>query len=572
MSMLNDGSYQNPVIDENVSDYGHQAMLSDKKQLGTYYTPERATRILASWAIQNRTDIVLEPSFGGCEFLKSTKDRLEYLGSSHPERNLYGCDIDPNAFKFLSTLLPQADTNNHFIKSDFLTVTPDAFPKADVIIGNPPYVSRHNMAAQQSENAWAIAKASEVALSKKASLWAYFVLHSLSFIQTGGRVAWILPGSFIYAEYSDLLRKKIESCFARSLCVVLRERLFTKEGTDETSIILLCEGYQAKSKAAMQIVAAKSLDDLQLLVGSWTLNKVVGQAWEARPRISMLEKEGSACYHNLLLSTQTHLLGDVLSLTIGIVTGDSRFFVLTSPVAMTNKLPDEALVPIISKFAHCTGAEITKQDLQQLRHEGKRCLLFNTRGGNEEDSNVQEYLNSYPEKKRISNKTFKKRSIWHQPDDGVRPDGFFSCMQSFGPVLVLNNANTFCTNSVYRAKFHNNLPDNLKKAVVVSLQSTLSQLSAELEGRNYGSGALKLEPSEAKKIVILLPSECNDIDLVFAKINSLLREGKRDEARSESDKYLVDKLLIADADVKLLGFSLHQLRKNRNGTKLGNTV
>jgi hypothetical protein len=39
-----------------------------------------------------------------------------------------------------------------------------------------------------------------------------------------------------------------------------------------------------------------------------------------------------------------------------------------------------------------------------------------------------------------------------------------------------------------------------QRAVCLALHSTYSQLSAEFEGRQYGSGVLKLEPSEAKRL------------------------------------------------------------------------
>jgi hypothetical protein len=53
--------------------------------------------------------------------------------------------------------------------------------------------------------------------------------------------------------------------------------------------------------------------------------------------------------------------------------------------------------------------------------------------------------------------------------------------------------------------FHKGLSRIQRQAIVLSLHSSLSQLSAEFEGRAYGSGVLKLEPSEAKRIRLLLP-------------------------------------------------------------------
>jgi hypothetical protein len=69
--------------------------------------------------------------------------------------------------------------------------------------------------------------------------------------------------------------------------------------------------------------------------------------------------------------------------------------------------------------------------------------------------------------------------------------------------------------------------------------SSFSQLSAELVGRSYGGGVLKLEPSELKRLrVPLVPST---ITKVLAKhVNFLLRQGKHAEATSAVDDALIE--------------------------------
>ena len=74
--------------------------VESKKKLGAFYTPNNLCQILADWAITSSEDKVLEPSFGQCGFLDASRLRLEALGSIDPRKNIYGCDIDPNAFDF----------------------------------------------------------------------------------------------------------------------------------------------------------------------------------------------------------------------------------------------------------------------------------------------------------------------------------------------------------------------------------------------------------------------------------------------------------------------------------------
>ncbi|MGA1841890.1 MAG: hypothetical protein ACMUIU_14825 [bacterium] len=56
----------------------------DKKKIGAFYTPSEASLILCGWAIRSSEDRILEPSFGGCDFLEQAKFRLELLGAKTP--------------------------------------------------------------------------------------------------------------------------------------------------------------------------------------------------------------------------------------------------------------------------------------------------------------------------------------------------------------------------------------------------------------------------------------------------------------------------------------------------------
>ena len=59
--------------------------IERKKRLGAYYTPSEVTNILSNWAVRSGDDIILEPSFGGCNFLISALNRLKEFESVKPE-------------------------------------------------------------------------------------------------------------------------------------------------------------------------------------------------------------------------------------------------------------------------------------------------------------------------------------------------------------------------------------------------------------------------------------------------------------------------------------------------------
>jgi adenine-specific DNA-methyltransferase len=516
----------------------------DKKRNGIFYTPPAATVALCNWGIRSSDDNVLEPSFGGCEFLRASRDRLLSLLCSVPKDRLYGCDIDPAAFDYLSQVIGISDTVRRFIHRDFLKLRPDDFAVSvfECAIGNPPYVSHHNMSAEQKASAQAALEASGIRLKFKPSLWAYFVIHSLLFLKRGGRFAWILPGSFLHADYATEIRALLQQRFRRSLVVVLGERLFLGEGTDERSVILLCEDYCSDGvNGTMEVGFAADLLDLNSIIIGWQTLSWQGKNYETRSGFALMSDEAMASYKELESSAVAKKLGDLCKIKIGIVTGANDFFVINREAASAAKLPDNSLSYILAKFSYVRGTNLLRKDLNALDKANRRCLLINTSGISKVSGALKNYLDGFPMDKLLSNKTFGKRGIWYQPDDGQVPDAFFPYMQGRGPSLLLNGAGVTCTNTVHRIFFERDVAGILKKAVAISILSTFSQLSAEIQGRSYGSGILKHEPSEVSRITLLLPCKINSntIRETFNKIDSLLRNGEIVQAQNIADKFVL---------------------------------
>ena len=137
-------------------------------------------------------------------------------------------------------------------------------------------------------------------------------------------------------------------------------------------------------------------------------------------------------------------------------------------------------------------------------------------------------------------------------------------MCDHGPRLTLNPANTTSTNTIHRVYFHDNVDDIRRKAIAISILTTVTQLSAELIGRSYGSGVLKLEPNEARRIDIVLPDvlDVERVGKIFIDVDKLLREGKTKEARLLADELFVTPLL-SRSQIVAMEATLVRLRRIR---------
>jgi hypothetical protein len=159
-------------------------------------------------------------------------------------------------------------------------------------------------------------------------------------------------------------------------------------------------------------------------------------------------------------------------------------------------------------------------------------------------------------------------------------------MYQHGPRIILNDVGTTSTNTIHRIYFKgamasgesgSELPfplsasgasvtaEGWRRACAVSILSTFSQLSGELQGRSYGAGVLKHEPSEARRIRLVLPDEPVDPDRAFGEADTALRDGDPDAARAVADAFVLAALDEAARTqmVGTLGEALHAARRRR---------
>ncbi len=251
-----------------------EATLFEKKRLGAFYTPPALSDLIASWAINSTHDKILEPSFGGCGFLQSAAKRLNELGASKKNIPLYGCDIDPNAFHYLANTVGSLVDTSRFVLGDFLTLRkPKSWPTSfDTIIGNPPYIPYQQISPTVRDIAIKKIKNLGFDIDLRSSLWAYFIILSLKYLKEGGKIAWVLPGSFLQANYSRTLIKFLGSKFSKIAVFQIKERLFLDEGTDESTIVLLGTGYRGINKEEpkeISLVYCNSSNDLKKSIKEW---------------------------------------------------------------------------------------------------------------------------------------------------------------------------------------------------------------------------------------------------------------------------------------------------------------
>ena len=504
--------------------------------------------------------------------MRSARDRLVAFDAAAPNKQIFGCDIDPDAFGHLADLFEGPVDLTRFHKGDFLkqSFSSSWFGKFDAVIGNPPYLPYRKIEPTAREEALLTLAELGLKLDRRASLWAYFVALSTRFVATGGRMAWVLPSSFLYANYSKALRKYVANTFSNVRAFELQERQFLLEGTEEKTIVLLADGKLAvqprQPKDDIQLSRCSGVHDLSIKVRSWVGGEVAKAASCGTSVFDSLQKAPRELFNQLLSSQHYHQLGDHLKIQIGLVTGDNKFFLCSEEERKEANLSINSLVPVFPRFIHANGLAFQTDDFDKMIQAGGKGFLVSSRGSGTTAEDIESYLASYPKNKIKTCSTFKKRAVWSQTDDGAVPDAFFPVMQHNGPRLLLNTAKVNCTNSIHRGYFKADITENEKRLIALTTLSSFSQLSAEIAGRSYGSGALKHEPREAESVGILLPPvHHRKLQSAYQKADRCLRNGNFNEASQIADHLVLGSLGFDDVPSKasILRSGLVQARKHR---------
>lgn len=534
----------------------------ERRQIGAFYTPAVLSQMLADWAIRLPTDTVLEPSFGGCGFLASARTRLNDVGATTPEALIFGCDTDPVAFDYLTGDLAGWDPAGRLVLRDFLECRdiPGWPAKFQTVLANPPYIRHQNLgnAAREKIANWSGAIPG---VGGRAGLWAYFISHAIGLLEVGGRMAWVLPGALMQADYARPIRNFFAKRFDRCAAFVVHERLFLEEGTDEETVIILADGLREDERedGRLDVDDATTLTELQALITRWDVGDWEGTGHESRPALIGWPEDARSLYDRL--DAHATPLGALASVSIGLVTGANDFFVLSRSRAIEVGLTEQDLEPVLPKFIAAPGGRFTAADHSAYLDKGSKAWLVSSRG-RESNPRITAYLQTFDPERKKDVSTFKKRACWSETSDGKLPDAFLPVMHHAGPRLVLNELGCSSTNTVHRVTFNDTLPPERRMLACLSMMTTFSQISGEIVGRRYGSGVLKHEPRDAEGIRLLMPDLSRDvIEATFEAVDKALRENDVTTAMA-----LADKVICGAVDSKVLK-TLSLLRSTLTGIR-----
>ncbi|MEX2193917.1 MAG: N-6 DNA methylase [Thermoleophilaceae bacterium] len=501
------------------------AAVSPRRALGAYYTPTDIAASLTKWALRGNVGPVLDPSYGVCRFLTAALDVLKTEGATYPEHLLHGIDVDAAATApTTQALLAQGARPDQFVHRDFFKVP--AEPVFAAVLGNPPYV-RHHWQREAVKRAAGIAmRDAGASLSRRASLWAPFVVHADRFVRAGGRMTMLLPGASIQADYANAVWEHLARRYAAVTLVRVGERIFP-DALEET-VVLLAGGRREFARATRSPLVAEVASfatlvcDLDADPTAEQLRKRARGLENARSNLTSRRLRGIAREHDA-----SSRLGEVADIRIGTVTGANGFFVRTPNDDLVRALPAEEVVRVVPGSHSMYGATWREEDDNLSSRDGKRCRLLRLDSARRLRGKIAVAISSAEDDKLDERSHCQRRTPWWAVDPGDPPDAFLAYMAGAPRGLVFNEMQACCINGVHRVTWK--VDD--AQAYVLSTWTSLWALAVEQSARHYAGGVLKLEPGKAPDLPVIRHDDLEALD----ELDELLRSQGIKAARRFAD-------------------------------------
>ena len=467
-----------------------------------------------------RVDRWLEPCAGEGAFLRS----LAAVGVKRSQITAVDLVCAPSP----------ADSLGHFTRGhDFLEWSTREKKRFDRVVANPPYISLSKLSPKLRRSALKTSMPDGSPIPASSNYWHAFLCASLSLLKPGGSLAFVLPAAFEYANYSRPLLSQLPWHFR---CVEVHRCLVPLFPTvSDGALVLICRGWSSHRRSdtgSWRRIEYQSPDEL---IKSLEFEGTQARATEIVAAVEVnAESEAS---DNLTCS-----LRDVLSVSIGAVTGDARYFLLTEAKRRENRLPISAFVPVVSRARHLTSPQVTSEAWDALRRNGERVWLFRPTPRVADYSHVRDYLELAPEDGGCAKGRHKveSRSPWYRTVLPKHVDGFMSGMSKFGPWISLRSKKGLsATNTLYTVSFRRHMSSDDKSAWALSLLATPARDYLRKAGRMYADGLIKFEPGDLLNTPLLVPADTAGAAGYYAEVLKTHLTGNTSNAQEMADSWLL---------------------------------
>ncbi len=432
----------------------------------------------------------------------------------------------------------------------------------DAVIGNPPFIRYQNFIEEQRVPAFELMNKAGMKPNRLTNTWVPFIVASSFLLNEKGRLAMVIPAELLQVNYAAELRRFLSDYYNKITLITFKKLVFA--GIQQEVVLLLAER-NGGGQPGIRTIEIESMTDLASYEHTDFINselKPMDHSTEKWTQYFLSESE-IELLRALRANSELTEAGKVIDVDVGIVTGQNQFFVLSKEQIEEHLLTDHTL-PIVGRSGHLKGVIFSEADWRANADSNLPAYLLNLPNAAFEElpEAAREYVMSGETaemhigfKCRIRNRWYIVPSVW-------TPDAFMLRQVHNYPKIIINKAQTTCTDTIHRVRLRNGAKSEV---IAAAFLNSLTFAFSEVIGRSYGGGVLELEPNEAEKLPLPLKG-AEKLDL--KQIHKLLLHDDIERVLDMTDKVLlIDALGLSDKEAKMLRGIWQKLRDRRINRK-----